>query len=216
MPEPLLRCVTHLRDDGAYEQRPTTGTEALYESYSGDVHLWLLPTANRRSKARLPGISLNRRWTSAPNMRFRRRLAFSSRPRLTKGSRPSVRRQCRVYDRIGGSGTIELSRCARCDTESDDSRAGSVLGCVWRRVAVFFTSSAELTTSSNTGTSNGGEDLYEYSFARAARGEQALVRPHRCTRIRSTRPRVRRYAGSWCVRRWLVCVLRRKRADCQW
>src|ERR1700687_1045532 len=68
-----------------------------------------------------------------------------------------------VYDRIGGSETVELSAPALGATPNVTTAEPATF---WAASAdgsrVFFTSSAELTTVSNTGTANGGEDLYEY------------------------------------------------------
>jgi hypothetical protein len=70
-----------------------------------------------------------------------------------------------VYDRVNGAQTVELSapdpeanpivKTAEPATFQTASIDGS---------RVFFTSSAELTTPSNTGEANNSEDLYEYSF----------------------------------------------------
>jgi hypothetical protein len=72
-----------------------------------------------------------------------------------------------VYDRLGGTATVEISAPAVGSTPAHPGAgaatfwAGSVSG-----DRVFFTSSAELTTASNTGPSHEGADLYEYDFAR--------------------------------------------------
>jgi hypothetical protein len=70
-----------------------------------------------------------------------------------------------VYDRIGGAETIPLSVPAPGSTPAVATaqpatfQTASVTGS-----RVFFTSAAELTTSSNTGEANNSEDLYEYSL----------------------------------------------------
>jgi hypothetical protein len=70
-----------------------------------------------------------------------------------------------VYDRIKGTETIELSAPSPEATpavvaaEPATFQTASVDGS-----RVFFTSSAELTTESNTGEANSGEDLYEYNL----------------------------------------------------
>jgi hypothetical protein len=68
-----------------------------------------------------------------------------------------------VFDRIEGQSTIELSTPAsgsapaNATPEPAQFWAASTNGSL-----VFFTSSAELTTQSNTGESNSGSDLYRY------------------------------------------------------
>jgi hypothetical protein len=70
-----------------------------------------------------------------------------------------------IYDRVGGTETLELSAPAPEATpavttaEPATFQAASTDG-----TRVFFSSSAELTTQSNTGASNNSEDLYEYDL----------------------------------------------------
>jgi len=69
-----------------------------------------------------------------------------------------------LYERVAGSSTVELSAPALgakpANTTPEPARywAASENG-----ELAFFTSSAELTTASNTGTANAGEDLYQYN-----------------------------------------------------
>ncbi len=70
-----------------------------------------------------------------------------------------------VYDRIDGTSTIELSAPAPGATPANSTAEPSQF---WAASPdgsrVFFTSSAELTTASNTGVANAGADLYEYEL----------------------------------------------------
>jgi hypothetical protein len=72
-----------------------------------------------------------------------------------------------VYDRLGGNQTIELSAPADGATPPHPGAASALF---WAASTdgdrVFFTSSAELTTESNTGPLHEGTDLYEYDFNR--------------------------------------------------
>jgi hypothetical protein len=71
-----------------------------------------------------------------------------------------------VYDRVNASSTIELSTPAPGATPANANPEPAQF---WAASAdgsrVFFTSSAELTTQSNTGPENGGSDLYVYDTA---------------------------------------------------
>jgi hypothetical protein len=71
-----------------------------------------------------------------------------------------------VYDRIGGTHTIELSAPAPGATPANPAAGPATY---WAASTdgsrVFFTSPAELTTPSNTGPAQEGTDLYEYNFA---------------------------------------------------
>jgi hypothetical protein len=70
-----------------------------------------------------------------------------------------------VYDRINGVETKEISAPAPGATPANTAPAAATFaGASADGSRVFFTSAAELTTASKTG-SEGGEDLYEYSLA---------------------------------------------------
>jgi hypothetical protein len=73
-----------------------------------------------------------------------------------------------VYDRLHGTETIELSAPAPGSTPT---HPGAGAATFWAASVsgdrVFFTSSAELTTASNTGPAHEGSDLYEYDFSRS-------------------------------------------------
>jgi hypothetical protein len=69
-----------------------------------------------------------------------------------------------LYDRVGGSKTIEISAPAKGATPTNSAAEPARF---WAASAdgslVFFTSSAELTTQSNTGSGNASQDLYRYA-----------------------------------------------------
>jgi hypothetical protein len=72
-----------------------------------------------------------------------------------------------VYDRIDGENTIELSAPAPGATPAvATSEPAKFWAASEDGSRVFFTSSAELTTPSNTGGESLGTDLYEYDFAK--------------------------------------------------
>jgi hypothetical protein len=79
---------------------------------------------------------------------------------------PSQSGLTEVYDRVDASSTIELSAPAPGATPANTNPEPAQF---WAASAdgskVFFTSSAELTTQSNTGPENGGSDLYVYDTA---------------------------------------------------
>jgi hypothetical protein len=71
-----------------------------------------------------------------------------------------------LYDRLEGSSTIEVSVPAPGATPANSAPEPATF---WTASTdgshVFFTSSAELTTASNTGPANEGNDLYSYDVA---------------------------------------------------
>jgi hypothetical protein len=70
-----------------------------------------------------------------------------------------------VYDRIDGSKTVEISAAATEATPAvSNAKAATFQTASVDGSRVFFTSSAELTTQSNTGEANNSEDLYEYDL----------------------------------------------------
>ncbi len=69
-----------------------------------------------------------------------------------------------LYDRIEGKETIEVSAPAPGATPANNApRPARFWSASEDGSLVFFTSAAELTTPSNTGTANNSEDLYRYS-----------------------------------------------------
>ncbi|MHB8242807.1 MAG: TolB-like translocation protein, partial [Solirubrobacteraceae bacterium] len=71
-----------------------------------------------------------------------------------------------LYDRIDGSATIEISAPAPGSTPANPAPEPATY---WTASVdgqdVYFTSPAELTSASNTGTANEGNDLYRYEVA---------------------------------------------------
>jgi hypothetical protein len=71
-----------------------------------------------------------------------------------------------LYDRVGGTHTVEVSAPAQGATPVNPApEAAQFRGASNDGSHVLFTSSAELTTQSNTGTANNGQDLYRYDPA---------------------------------------------------
>jgi hypothetical protein len=69
-----------------------------------------------------------------------------------------------VYDRLGGAETIELSAPAPGASPAVSTPESAAFWAASEDGSrVFFTSTAELTTQSNTGTENNGNALYEYN-----------------------------------------------------
>jgi len=67
-----------------------------------------------------------------------------------------------VYDRIGGAATVELSApAAAAKPANGKAEPAEFWAAATDGSRVFFTSSAELTSESNTGAANEGSDLYE-------------------------------------------------------
>ena len=70
-----------------------------------------------------------------------------------------------VYDRGGGQETVEVSAPAPGATPAVATPEPATFWAASEDGSrVFFTSAAELTTESNTGAANSGEDLYEYNI----------------------------------------------------
>jgi hypothetical protein len=68
-----------------------------------------------------------------------------------------------IYDRLGGLETIEISAPAKGATPVNPAaESAQFWGASADGSLVYFTSSAELTTPSNTGTANASDDLYRY------------------------------------------------------
>ena len=75
---------------------------------------------------------------------------------------PAQSGQTELYDRINGNETLEISAPAP-GAEANPPASATYAGASEDGSRVFFTSAANLTTESKTG-SEGGEDLYEYSL----------------------------------------------------
>lgn len=156
------------------EEAPETGTESLYESTGGQVRLvGILPdgTAAHGSTA---GSGSSMEYVSGePNKDQRVNHAISrdgSRVifQATANGGPPAPEQnglTEVYMRIGGSETIELSAPAPGATPNVTTPEPATFWAASEDGSrVFFTSSAELTTESNTGEANNSESLYEYDL----------------------------------------------------
>lgn len=153
---------------------PPTGTPALYENFNGHVRLvGVLPdgspanssTSGSGSSVEYRSIELtvDKRVEHAVS-RDGSRVIFEA-PADEGGPDAEQRGLTEVYDRLRGSETIELSALA---SGAVPKVAASEPATFWDASAdgsrVFFTSSAELTTESNTGAANNSEDLYEYNL----------------------------------------------------
>lgn len=103
-----------------------------------------------------------------------RRVIFES---VADGGEPDAAQngQIEVYDRVEGKKTIELSApAAGASPKVTTAEPAQFWAASANGSRVYFTSSAELTSESNTGEANNSEDLYEYSFEREEHGEQPL------------------------------------------
>ncbi len=156
------------------ENAPTTGIESLYENSNGTVHLaGILPdgipaassTAGAGSSALFQtGEQEGDRSLERAVSEDGSHVVFQA-PADGGEPVPGQSGLTEVYDRINGSETIEISipdpeaapsvSTAEPATFQTASSDGS---------RVFFTSTAELTTQSNTGTENNSADLYEYTL----------------------------------------------------
>jgi hypothetical protein len=153
---------------------PETGIESLYENTAGTVHLVGILPDNQPAATSTAGSGSSIFYASS----------FSSADRSVEravsqdgshvifqapadGGEPAPEQVglSEVYDRIDGTETIEISKPAPGATpavstpEPATFQSASVDGS-----RMFFTSSAELTSASNTGEANNSEDLYEYVF----------------------------------------------------
>ncbi len=151
------------------------GIESLYENDGGAVrYVGVLPDGKAAPGSSEPGAGLSVFYSSlaaAAGGRIEHaisedgtRVVFQAE---ADGGAPDPAQSgaVEVYDRMQGRATIELSApapgAAPANAAAEPARfwAASSDG-----TRVFFTSSAELTTASNTGPANGGEDLYEYDL----------------------------------------------------
>jgi hypothetical protein len=151
------------------------GVESLYESTGGNLwYVGVLPDGTNAAGSSEAGGGISTFYSSfAPSAAKRVEHAISE-----DGSRivfqaaadggepdPAQGGQTEVYDRIGATETIELSAPATGATPKvTTSEPARFWAASSNGSRVFFTTSAELTTPSNTGTSNNSEDLYEYNL----------------------------------------------------
>jgi len=153
---------------------PPTEIPALYENFNGHVRLaGVLPdgspasssTAGSGSSVEYRSVELtaDARVEHAVS-RDGSRVVFEA-PADEGGPDAEQNGLPEVYDRIAGSETVELSTPASGATPKvSTSEPGTFWDASEDGSRVFFTSSAELTTESNTGAANSSEDLYEYNL----------------------------------------------------
>ncbi len=150
----------------------------LYENVGGSVHLvGVLPDGTVPARGAVPGAG-----SQALSGVLYSSLAANSWRRQTHaisedGSRvvfqakadegqpdPSQNGLTEVYDRIDGETTVEVSAPAPGATPANtEPREAQFWAASADGSQVFFTSSAELTTNSNTGAAANSNDLYRYS-----------------------------------------------------
>ncbi|MFI4977606.1 MAG: hypothetical protein ACHQC8_02845 [Solirubrobacterales bacterium] len=152
---------------------PGGGVENLYESVGGQVRLvGVLPDGAIAESGSVPGAGISAFYTSV-NSRSSQDVAHAisqdgshvlfQAAADAGGPDPQQNGLIELFDRANGSATIELSAPAPGATPANPTAEPSQF---WAASAdgsqTFFTSSAELTTQSNTGSGNAGQDLYRY------------------------------------------------------
>lgn len=154
---------------------PGGGVENLYESIAGQVRLvGVLPDGTIAESGSTPGAGIFPIYSSA-NFRSSHDAAHAISQDGSHvvfqaladagGPDPQQGGKVELFDRANGFETTEVSApepgaaLANPTPEPAQFWAASADGS-----RVFFTSSAELTTQSNTGSANGGQDLYMYRF----------------------------------------------------
>jgi hypothetical protein len=154
---------------------PGGGMENLYESVGGQVRMvGVLPDGAIAKGGSAPGAGISAFYSSV-NFRSGQDVAHAISQdgshvvfeAAADAGGPDRRQKglIELFDRANGSATIELStpvpRASPANPTGEPSQfwAASADGS-----QVYFTSSAELTTQSNTGSGNGGQDLYRYRF----------------------------------------------------
>jgi len=162
---------------------PETLVESLYENVNGHVQLvGILPDGTSAAQSTLGAgsSSANGDSTKREDRSVERAVSEDGSHVIFEGpadeGQPDSAQNglMEVYDRVNGSETIDLSAPApgaepsKCEVKTGTCSAESATFQTASRDGsrVFFTSSAELTTTSNTGPANEGEDLYEYDFAK--------------------------------------------------
>jgi hypothetical protein len=153
---------------------PLAPTNNLYESAGGQVHLvGILPDGTIAAGGSEPGAGISPFYSALSRAIEDQDVNHAI---SADGSRivfqatadggvpdPTQSGMTELYDRIGGSSTIEISAPAEGATPANSTPEPARF---WAASAdgslVFFTSSAELTTQSNTGAGNASEDLYQY------------------------------------------------------
>jgi WD40-like Beta Propeller Repeat len=152
---------------------PVGGVENLYESFGGQVRLvGLLPDGAIAESGSTPGAGVSVFYTSV-NFRSSHNAAHAisqdgshvlfQAAADAGGPDPPQNGLLELFDRANGAATIEVSAPAPGATPANPTPEPSQF---WAASPdgsqVFFTSSAELTTQSNTGSGNAGQDLYRY------------------------------------------------------
>jgi hypothetical protein len=153
---------------------PPPGTEALYENAGGEVRLLGILPDNTLAATSTAGAGSSIHYTTSAKLadgNVARALSQDGSHAIFQapadGGLPDTAQngQIEVYDRINHTETIEISQPAEGATpavstpEPATFQSASVDGS-----RIFFTSSAELTTPSNTGAENNSETLYEYNL----------------------------------------------------
>ncbi len=167
-----------------FPEAPETGREALYENVAGQVSLvGVLPDGHAavESTAGAGSAVANTSGNQASDRRVERAISQDGSQVVFQapadGGQPDpsqTEENIEVYDRVEGKETIELSAPAADATPGATPESATFWAASSDGSRVFFTSTAELTATSNTGEANSGEDLYEYSFDRAREGKPAL------------------------------------------
>jgi hypothetical protein len=156
------------------EDAPPTFTESLYESFGGRVQLVGILPDNTPAATSTAGAGSSAFYTASFKKADRSveravspdgaHVIFQA-PADGGAPEPAQSGLPEVYDRINGTETREISTFAPGATpavatpEPATFQSASTDGS-----RVFFTSSAELTSISNTGEANNSEDLYEYDL----------------------------------------------------
>lgn len=148
-------------------------TQNLYESAGSQVRLvGILPDGTPAAGGAMAGAGSIDHMTTVEDQRIEHaisetgsRIVFQAASDEGTSAEAGQGGLTEVYDRIEGGETIELSAPAPASSPKNATAEPSRF---WAASAdgsrVFFTSSAELTTRSNTGTANDGETLYEYDL----------------------------------------------------
>jgi hypothetical protein len=159
-------------------EAPETFIESLYEASDGQVHLvGILPDGSPASSSTAGAGSSIEYISGEPEKDLRLENAISRDgshivfQALADGGAPDAAQVGRteIYDRINGEETIEISAPALgAKPGVATPESATFAGASQDGSRVFFTSSAELTTQSNTGSANNSEDLYEYNLTNKA------------------------------------------------
>jgi hypothetical protein len=155
---------------------PGSTVESLYESTGGVVHLvGILPDGAIAIGGSQPGAGASRFYSSVnltADHNINHAISADGSHVLFEAAAdggapyPGQNGLTELYDRIGGASTIEVSAPAAGATPANPAPEPAQF---WAASAdgslVYFTSSAELTTQSNTGAGNASQDLYRYDVA---------------------------------------------------